>query len=249
MTGSRQKTCLSGSSALRRLTRLISVATPQVVPAGAAVMVSMMNSVEPSQSAAWITSSRHSGWTMMLTPGCSARAAAICSTEKRACTEQYPFQRISFAACRARGLFPQREERIPDDHLLGRDPRFNPRDSAQMLVWEEEFFAPRKGPVEDAAGVGRRAYDPAVAAAEGFQGGGGVHVGDEDHVADTEPGQCVPGGLVESRRVILKVTLNQDSLTLNAVSASVSGSSRHVSGANPRAPRRANEQSGSEGRA
>ena len=56
-------------------------------PGGRAVMVSMMNSVEPSQSA-WTTSSRHSGWTMMLTPGCSARAAAICSTEKRACTEQ-----------------------------------------------------------------------------------------------------------------------------------------------------------------
>ena len=69
MTGSRQKTCLSGSSASRRLTRLISVPTAQVVPAGAPRIVSMMNSVEPSQSAAWTTSSRHSGWTMTLTSG------------------------------------------------------------------------------------------------------------------------------------------------------------------------------------
>ena len=65
-----------------------------------------------------------------------------------------------------------------------------------MLVREEEeLLAPLEGPVEDAPGVGRRADDAAVAAAEGFQGGGGVHVGDGDDVADAELGQRVPGGL------------------------------------------------------
>src|SRR3712207_7872762 len=60
ITGSRQNTRLSGSSASSRLTRLISVPTAQVVPAGAARTVSMMYSVEPSQSAACTTSSRRS---------------------------------------------------------------------------------------------------------------------------------------------------------------------------------------------
>jgi hypothetical protein len=37
-----------------------------------------------------------------------------------------------------------------------------------MLVWEEEVLAPRERPVEDAAGVGRRADDPALRPQKAF---------------------------------------------------------------------------------
>jgi hypothetical protein len=50
-----------------------------------------------------------------------------------------------------------------------------------MLVGEEEdALAAGEGPVEDLGGVGGGADDSAVGAAEGFEGGGGVHVGDGD---------------------------------------------------------------------
>src|SRR5262247_3421863 len=60
----RKKTFLSVMSRLRRLTRLSSVPTAHTVPAGAAVTVLIMNSVEPARSALLTTSSWHSGWTI-----------------------------------------------------------------------------------------------------------------------------------------------------------------------------------------
>ena len=96
---------------------------------------------------------RHLGWTMILIPGYLALAAAVCSPEKRAWPEQLPFLRISFADCSASGVFPQREERIPDDHLLGRDLLLHSRVETQVLVREEEvLFALREGPLEDVPG-------------------------------------------------------------------------------------------------
>ena len=75
---------------------------------------------------------------MILILGYRARAAAIWSAEKRAWTEHCPFRRIIFADCSAYGVFPQREERIPDDHLRGRDPLLHSRFATQVLAREEE---------------------------------------------------------------------------------------------------------------
>ena len=56
-------------SCLRRLTRFSSVPTAQIVPAGAAETVRIMNSVEPTRSALLTTFSWHSGWTITVPSG------------------------------------------------------------------------------------------------------------------------------------------------------------------------------------
>jgi hypothetical protein len=54
----------------------------------------------------------------------------------------------------------------------------------QMLIREEENFScASEGPLECSASVGRGADKASSLAAEGFDGSGGVHVGEGDHVA------------------------------------------------------------------
>ena len=108
-TGSRQKTVLSGFSRASRETRLISVPTANFEPAGASVIVRVMNSVEPSMSAACTTSITHSGCTITVIPGCSRRAFSIWATENRRCTEQCPFQRMTRACSSCSSVFPPSE--------------------------------------------------------------------------------------------------------------------------------------------
>src|SRR5579875_851667 len=87
-TGSRQKISCSGWAFASRCTRLISVPTAHLLPAGARSICSTIYSVEPNRSAASSTSRRHSGCTSTLISGYSARAFSICSTLKRMCVEQ-----------------------------------------------------------------------------------------------------------------------------------------------------------------
>jgi len=65
-----------------------------------------MNAVEPFASAACTTSARHSGCTMICTPGCCARASSICVSEKRWCTEQWPCQRMTRARSSSSMVMP-----------------------------------------------------------------------------------------------------------------------------------------------
>ena len=69
ITGSRQKTTLSGFCRARRFTKLTSVPTAHWLPAGASLMAFLMNSVEPTRSAACTVSMVHSGWTTMVMSG------------------------------------------------------------------------------------------------------------------------------------------------------------------------------------
>src|SRR5665647_2472269 len=87
-----------GNIAARRRTRLSSVPTTHELPSGAAAMVWMIRSVEPTTSADSTTSYWHSGCTITLTSGMVARAAATASSEKRPCTEQCPRHKITRAA-------------------------------------------------------------------------------------------------------------------------------------------------------
>src|ERR687897_505661 len=154
ITGSRQKISCCGYSAASRCTRLISVPIAKVEPAGAAWMAFTMKSVEPAASAASTTGIGHSGCTMTCTPGCEARAAAICSTVKRLCTEQNPCHRMTLASSSA----------------------------AALLVGEEEHpLSALERPLEHRLRVRRRAHDAAMASDESLQRGRRVHVGDRNH--------------------------------------------------------------------
>ena len=66
----------------------------QAEPAGAASMVLMMNSVDPTRSALSTTSWTHSGCTRIWTPGIVARSSSTTAGENRPCTEQWPRHRI-----------------------------------------------------------------------------------------------------------------------------------------------------------
>ena len=77
-----------------------------------------------------------------------------------------------FASIAAVGL-----KRIPDNHLLARQPHLIGRIAAQMLVGEEEnLLASGPTPFNDRSGIGRRAGNPAVLTAKGFKNCGGVHI-------------------------------------------------------------------------
>ena len=110
-SGSRQTTVLSGDSLLSRFTRWISVATPMTEPDGAAATARMMASVDPVTSPIATTSCAHSGWTITIPPGCSARKAVTCSGRKRWCTEQCPFHRSSVDSFTSRSDKPPRASR------------------------------------------------------------------------------------------------------------------------------------------
>ena len=90
--------CLSGWASASRRTRFSSVPTAHAEPAGAASIVLMMNSVEPTRSAAFTTSCRHSGCTSTFTPGTRSRTSLTLSSVNRPCTEQWPRHRIIFAS-------------------------------------------------------------------------------------------------------------------------------------------------------
>ena len=133
----------------------------------------MMCSVEPLTSAAWTTSNVHSGCAMTLPPGYFLRKASICATVKRVCTEQWPFHRISFAFLHLLGLEAAPDfVRIPDDHLVERHAHLEGGVPAEVLVGQHhELLAALPRPGHDRRGVGRRADDAAVLAAEGFDVG------------------------------------------------------------------------------
>jgi hypothetical protein len=75
-------------------------------------------------------------------------------------------------------LAPLNGPRVPDRHLVQRNAHGVAGVAAQVLVGQkEDALAAGEGPLEGGAGVGRGADQPAALAAEGLDGGGGVHVG------------------------------------------------------------------------
>ena len=84
---------------------------PDRCPAGLFFTASMMNSVDPLRSAAWTTSSVHSGCAMTLPSGYFFRKASICATLKRVWTEQCPFHSSSFASMRLLAASDRRRPR------------------------------------------------------------------------------------------------------------------------------------------
>ena len=138
-SGSRQTTVLSGDSLSRRLTRWISVATPMTEPAGAAATARMMASVEPMTSPSSTTSWAHSGWTMTIPSGCSARKASTCAGRKRWWTEQWPFHSSSVDSLTSRSLeAAQGQAGVPDPHVVGAVAELEAGVAPEVLVGEEE---------------------------------------------------------------------------------------------------------------
>ena len=192
---------LSGCASASRLTRLSSVPIAQLDPAGAASMVLMMNSVEPTRSALSTTSCWHSGCTRICTSGIVARSSSTTSGEKRPCTEQWPFQRIIRASRSCSSVRPP----------LGRSGFQTTQSSSERPSLSTAVLRPRcwsgrkkhlgvglllERPLQRHLGVGRRADGAAVAAAERLDVGRGVHVGHRyDAVGDAGLGQRVPGVL------------------------------------------------------
>ena len=93
---------------------------------------------------------------------------------------------------------------VPDDALVERDAHLEHGGVApEVLVGEEEDLGAAlevgllvEGPLEGDVGVGGRAHDAAVAAAERLDVGAGVHVGHRhDAVLDAGVGHRVPGVL------------------------------------------------------
>ena len=183
--GSSVTTVLSGAtSCVRRLTRWISVATAQTVPAGLFLTVLMMCSVEPLTSAAWTTSNVHSGCAMTLPSGYFFRNASICCTVKRVWTEQCPFHRISLACLTCSGVEAAPDlVRIPDDHLVERHAHLVGGVAARD-AGPAASAASRRAPTPTcmtaAALVDVQTMPPCVAD-ERFDRGRRVDVGDRDH--------------------------------------------------------------------
>ena len=197
-SGSRQTTVLSGVSSSSRLTRWISVATPITDPLGAAATPWMRWSVDPTRSATSTTSWAHSGWTMTIPSGCSARNAVTCSGRNRWCTEQWPFHKQQRRLLHLDVAQPaQGQARVPHPHVVRPVAQLVAGVAAQVLVGEEEdLLAPPglQSPGQDGPGVRRGAHRPAVAPDERLQGGRRVHVGDgHDPVDVGDPGQLLPG--------------------------------------------------------
>ena len=114
----------------------------QALPAGAASTVLMMNSVEPTKSAAVTTSCLHSGCTRTLTPGMRSRTSTTDSSAKRPCTEQWPFHRITFAArsC-VGGEAALRLVRVVDHAVVEREAELEHGGvAAEVLVGQEEHL-------------------------------------------------------------------------------------------------------------
>ena len=68
----------------------------------------MMKSVEPTWSATSTTSAEHSGCTMTIPSGCSARKSATWATVKRWWTEQWPFHSRKVASLTSASSRPPR---------------------------------------------------------------------------------------------------------------------------------------------
>ncbi len=193
--GDRKWIVLSGFSWARRLTRCSSVPTPQVEPAGADEMVLMMNSVEPTRSAASTTCIMHSGWTRILLSGNRfAELLDVIGLEHLmdravASPEQDPA-----GGDRGFGVSAQRFARVPDGHLVEGNAHGAGRVAAQVLVGKKQD-APALGerPVEHGSGVGAGANDAAVPSAEGLEVGGRINIGyggDVVGVDDHRPRSC-----------------------------------------------------------
>ena len=101
-----------------------------------------------------------------------------------------------------------RLERVPQGHLVEAHTHGERGVAAQVLVGEEQHaLAAFERPFKHGARVGARAHDAAVASAEGFERGRGVHIGDRDDLllaisvrsASADIGQLLPavGHLVD----------------------------------------------------
>ncbi len=183
----------------RRLTRLSSVPTSQRVPGADALMVLMMNSVEPD--------------VMGFLAHLERRLRVGDHLPVRVLGEELVDVLGLKALVHGAKALPQDEPgvadlpgrepahglgEVPHHHLLQGDAHAVTGIAPQVLVGEEQdLVAPRQGPVQDVARVGGGADDAAVAPAKGLQVGGRIDIGDgRDLLVGLEHfGQLAPGPL------------------------------------------------------
>ncbi len=116
-----------------------SVPTAHFVPGALSRTVFRMPSVDPIASDFWATSNRHSGWTITLTPGISARRRSTISGVNRLCTEQCPFQSTTFAERTCLRLEPAPVlVGVEDRHRVQRDAHAVAGVPSEVLVGKEE---------------------------------------------------------------------------------------------------------------
>jgi hypothetical protein len=137
---SRNTTVLSGVRCASRLTRLSSVPIAQALPAGAASSVLMMNSVDPTRSAASTTSCRHSGVHQHGDAGHALAHLGDGRSVKRPCTEQWPFQSTIFASRSCSAVRPAAGlARVVDDAVVERQAQLEHGGvAAEVLVGHEQ---------------------------------------------------------------------------------------------------------------
>ena len=115
-------------------------------PAGAASTARMMKSVEPTWSASSTTSWAHSGWTITMPPGCSARNASTLGQVKRWWTEQWPFHSRKVASFTSASCEPAEVEAgVPHPHVVGTEAQLVGGVAAEVLVGEEQHLV---GPLQ-----------------------------------------------------------------------------------------------------
>ena len=145
----------------------------------------MMNSVEPLRSAAWTTSNVHSGCAMTLPVGILLPEGLDLRHGESRVDRAVPLPQDQSRVAR----LLRREAavdlvRIPDHHAIERHAQLVAGVAAEMLIGQhEQLLAALPRPRHHRRGVGRRADDAAVLAAEGFDRGRRVDVGDRDDVA------------------------------------------------------------------
>ena len=168
---------------------------PLACPPGSPGSSSGCPSVEPIASAFCATSKRHSGCTITLTPGICARRSSTIAGVKRLWTEQWPFQSRMRADAH---LVVARARRAPRSDPRPSSPRAGcpcgsrccGRGAGPGRTARARLRAKR--PLDHGARVRRGADGAAVAADEGLQVRGRVHVGDghdvvADHARDVVP--------------------------------------------------------------
>jgi len=94
------------------------------------------------------------------------------------------------------GLPALQRPRVPDRHRFEGDIHGVAGVAAEMLIGEKEnALAALESPFKGGAGVGTGADQAAAFAAEGFDGGGGVHVGERDQaIGQADLFESFPGG-------------------------------------------------------
>ena len=191
----------------------------------------MMYSVEPESSAACTTSHGTSGMDDDAQAG-MLRADVLDLPHR----EPRVHRAVALPEDHARALDRVRLEaapdlvRIPDDHLVERHAHLVGGVAAEMLIGQEQNpLAALPRPLQRRRRVRRRADDAAVLAAERFDRGGGIDVGDRDdrrrsgehaHLLEIAPAQLelIGRGHVGHRAAGREV--RQDHLLMSALSTS-----------------------------